>query len=333
MSLKLTGSASKTRSRSQTTSASNSTSNSTTTPILPDWASPLASDVAGRVQSVLNLNPTELVAPANPLLGQAAAGAERLGASTGLFGAPDNAARQTRQATDTAWLAPHLQADTPFASGGKAYNYVDQYLNPYLQQVVDSSAADFDSRSGQVRAQQALDLAGSGAFGGSGAALTQSMTEGELSRARASTLSGLRSRAFETALGAAAGDADRATQARIANAQTALQDRSQKVDFGFRAGQQQLAGAAQLSALSNAFDANQRENIATQASLAGALRQIDQEQRSAPVISTQQMVALLNGMPIGLFAGQQQAGSEARSGTEATKGSSSTLSVGAEVSK
>ncbi|TAJ70710.1 MAG: hypothetical protein EPO51_16610 [Phenylobacterium sp.] len=286
MSLKLSGSHSKTK------TTSNSTSNSTTTPIAPEWASSLTQGVAGRVNSLMGLDPNSLVAPAHALQNQAASGAANLNSSG-----------------DPSWLAPYMNADTPFASGGKAYDYVDRYLNPYLKEVVDSSAADFDFNAGNVRAQQALDLAGAGAFGGSGAALTQSMTEGELARGRASTLSGLRSKGYETALGAAAGDAERATQARIANAQTALQDRAQKAGFGFQAGE------------------NQRANIAAQAGLGGTLRDIDQQQRQAPVSNTQQLVAMLSGLPIGLFTGEQKTGAESSVGT------GKTTTVGFEASK
>lgn len=277
MSLKLGGSKSKTK------TTSNSTMNSTTTPIVPEWGSSLTQGVAGRIGSLMGLEPNTLVAPAHALQNQAAVGAAELN------GQGD-------------WLKPHLDAATPFASGGKAYDYVDRYLNPYLKQVVDASAADFDANSGQVRAQQALDLAGSGAFGGSGTALTQSMTEGELARGRASALSSLRSRAYETALGAAAGDAEQATQARIANAQTALQDHAQKIGFSLQA------------------DENRRANIATQAQLGDTFRQIDQQQRQAPISNTQQLVAMLNGLPIGLFTGEQKDVKEASTGTSKTKG-------------
>ena len=57
------------------------------------------------------------------------------------------------------------------------------------------------------------------------------MTEGQLARARATTLGNLRAQGFNTALGAATGDADRSTQASLANAQTALQNRAQTVGF------------------------------------------------------------------------------------------------------
>jgi hypothetical protein len=112
----------------------------------------------------------------------------------------------------------------------------------------------------------------------------------------------LRSQGFNTALQAAAGDADRATQARMANAQTALQDRAQKVAFGFEA------------------DANRRANVATQAGLGETLRGVDQQQRLAPVTSAQQIVAMLSGLPLGLFAGESEQGTKSDSTTSKTKG-------------
>jgi len=283
----LTGSANK----SKTTTSSTGSFNTTTTPVVPDWATSPVQTATNRVGSLMNLDPNALVAPANPLQQQAAATAGGLSA-------------------DTSWLNPYMQADTPFASGGKAYDWVGRYMNPYLNQVVDTTAADLDANAGQVRAQQALNLAGSGAFGGSGAALTQSMTEGELARARGTTLGGLQSQGYQMALQAAAGDADRATQARIANAQMALQDRAQKVGLQFNS------------------DANQRANVAAQAEVGGALRGVDQEQRQAPITNNQQIVAMLQGLPLGLFAGQTQAGTNTETGTSKTKG----FSVGASFS-
>jgi hypothetical protein len=310
---------------SKSTSTNNKTFTTTTTPTVPEWASGLVQKGAARVGQVADLNPYDLVAPADAL--QARAGA----AAAGLTGTPwnyDLGADLTRGAANTSWLDPYMASDTPFASGGKAFDYIDKYQNPFLHDVVDSSAADLDANAGSVRAQQALDLAGSGAFGGSGAALTQSMTEGELARARASTLSGLRSQAFQTALAAAAGDADRATQARVANAQLALQDRGQKVGFGFQGQQQQLDAGKQLSDLSSSFGANERANIATQAGIGDTLRNIYQQQLQAPVTSAQQITAMLSGLPISLFAGQQTTGIE----TSTTKGTQTGSSLDAAIS-
>ena len=313
--------------KTKSTTNTNGTFNKTSTPIVPEWASSLTQGVAGRVGGLLGQDPQGYVQPSNPLETQAA------GSAAGLRNYDfnyDGAADLTRGAAKTSWLDPYMSADAPFSSGGKAYDYVGKYLNPYLDQVVGATAADLDNQAGQVRAQQALDLAGSGAFGGSGAALTQSMTEGELARARASSLSGLRSRGYETALNAAAGDAERATQARISNAQIALQDRGQKAGFGFQGQQQQLQAANQLYQLSNAHEANARDNIATQAGIGGTLRGIDNAARNAPVTSTQQLVAMLSGLPINLFVGQneQSVSSETVDKKETTVGAKAGFTAG-----
>ena len=75
--------------------------------------------------------------------------------------------------------------------------------------------------------------------------------------------------------------------------------------FGLQGQEQQLAAANQLAGLSSAYDANQRGDIQSQADLGASLRGVDQDQRQAPVTSTQQLVAMLSGLPIGLFTGQQ----------------------------
>lgn len=307
-------------SHSKTSSTSSTTNHATTTPIVPAWASNLTQGVAGRVGGLLELDPKSLVAPTQDLQTQAAAGAANL---SGTPWAYDGALDLTKGAANTSWADSYMSSPTPVASGGEASDYVGRYLNPYLHAVVDSTSADLDAHDGHVRAQQALDLAGSGAFGGSGAALTQSMTEGELARARATSLSGLRSQAYGTALTAASGDADRATQARVANAQTALQDRAQKVGFGFQGQQQQLAAGAQIGSLAGAYAATQRANIQTQGDMGATLRGIDQEQRQAPVTSSQQIVAMLSGLPINLFTGQQTDAT----GSAASKGKNTTVSA------
>jgi hypothetical protein len=292
-------------SKKKWSSQTDTTTNSSTTPILPDWTSNLVQGAAGKVGGLTSLDPTTLVAPADDLQLQARAGAADLSGSPWNF---DGAADLTRGVANTSWVEPFMNAATPQATGGRASDYVSNYLNPYLREVVDTSTADFDRNAGNVRAQQALDLAGSGAFGGSGAALTQSMTEGELARARATTLSGLRSHAYETALQAAVGDADRATQTSMSNTQTTLQDRMQRAGFGFQAGQQALNAAKGLVDVSTARDDNMRANIGVQAGLGDTFRKIDTDFRQAPVTSAQQVVAALSGLPLDLFRGQQTSG-------------------------
>jgi hypothetical protein len=263
MSLKIGGS------KSTSSNTSNTSSTSTTTPTVPGWASNLTQNVAGRVGGLLNDDPQSFVSPANSLQTLAGANATNLSGSPWNF---DGAADLTRAVANS---------DAPSIAGN-----MRQFVNPYLRDVVDATSADLDASDGRVRAQQALDLAGSGAFGGSGAALTQSMTEGELARARASSLGALRSQGYAQALGGA-------------TSQAQLQQQQQA---------QRLAAAAQLGNLSSQYDANQRANIATQTATGDDLRGVTQQQLQAPETSTAQIVAMLNGLPINLFTGQTTQG-------------------------
>jgi hypothetical protein len=282
MSLKI--GASKTNSSSS--SNSNTNTNSTTTPNVPDWASSLTKTVAGRVGDLTNLNPQSLVAPTNGLQQQAAANA------TNLSGTPwdyDAAADLTGAVAN---------ADAPSISSN-----IGRFMNPYLKTVVGATSADLDASDANVRAQQALSLAGSGAFGGSGAALTQSATEGQLARARATSIGSLLSQGYSQALTGA-------------TAQAQLQQQQQA---------QRLAAAGQLATVADHYGANQRANTAVQQSVGDDLRNISQQQDQAPVTSTQQVTALLSGLPIGLFTGSTTDGA---SSTQAqSKGQSTNVNA------
>lgn len=283
MSLKIGGS------KTNTSSSSNTSTNSTTTPVAPRWASDLTQNVAGRVGSLLDNNPQSLVAPANSLQNLAGAGAASL---SGLPWDYDAAEQLTGAVANS---------DTPSIAGN-----IGQFMNPYLKQVVGATSADLDANDGRVRAQQALDLAGSGAFGGSGAALTQSATEGELARARATTLGNLRSQGYSQALGAA-------------TSQAQLQQQQQA---------QRLAAANQMAGIAGNYDAGQRANIATQQAAGDDLRNITQQQDQAPVSSTAQIVAMLNGLPINLFTGQTTDATQ----NSAAKGQNTNVSAQAGIS-
>lgn len=279
MSLKIGGS------KTNTSGSSDTVTNSTTTPNVPTWASDLTQNVAGRVGGLLNYDPQGLVAPANGLQTQAAAGASGLSGSPWNF---DAAADVTRGVA---------QADTPDIASN-----INRFMDPYLKQVVGATSADLDANDARVRAQQDLNLAGSGAFGGSGAALTQSATEGELARARATTLGTLRSQGYSQALGGA-------------TSQAQLQQQQQA---------QRLAAAGQLAGLSAQYDSNQRANIAAQQSAGDDLHGIAQAQAQAPATSAQQIVAMLQGLPIGLFTGSTT------NGTSDTKTKGQTTGINAE---
>lgn len=293
---------------------------STRTPIIQDWISGPIQRATGRIDSLMSLDPISLVAPAHGLQGQAANTAQNLGGQLWNY---EGAIDVTRGVASSNWLDNYMQAPaTPSVRGESVLDNLQAYMSPYTKDVVDTALADFDYSAGQTRAQQDLDLAGAGAFGGSGAAITKSMTEDALTRGRAATSANLRDQAFTRGAALSSEDANRRQQAAMANAQMAQQDWNQRVGQ-YLAGQgQRLQAAGQLADLAGAYEGNQRANVATQGELGAALRDIDQQQRQAPMTSAQQIVAMLGGLPFNMFAGEQL--NEA----EHTKSKTKSLEVG-----
>jgi len=288
MGFTLGGSSSKGKSSGTETYDKNMTG--TTTGTAPDWLTDYLKNISGKTMQLGGGDPTSFVAGADPLQTLAAGRAGDLSGSPYNFDA-----------------AADLTRGVAASKVGNIADGIGANMSPYLKDVVDSTAADLDVNDGRVRAQQALDLAGSGAFGGSGAALTQSQTEGELSRARASALGGLRDQGFARAASLSAQD--------IAN-HLAQED-------------QRLAAGNQLAGLSTAYDANNRANIATQSGLGDQMRQIAQQFAGSPLELQSWVNQNLPDLLQGLF-GKTEVGTE--SGKSATTGKSSGSSFGFSVS-
>jgi hypothetical protein len=102
---------------------------------------------------------------------------------------------------------------------------------------------------------------------------------------------------------------------------------------GFNAGQMErfydrrMGAGRALADISSAYDANQRANIQTQGAMGEMMRGVDQQFHQAPITSPQQILAMLAGLPIGLFAGQNQQGTS----TEASKSRTKEFEVGGKV--
>lgn len=276
---------------------------STRTPIVPDWISNAVQRATGQIDGLMSLDPTSLVAPVHGLQGQAANTAQNLGGQLWNY---EGALDVTRGVASSNWLDNYMQAPaTPRVRGESLLDNLPAYMSPYTQDVVDAALADFDYGAGRTRAQQDLELAASGAFGGSGAALTRSMTEDALARARATTSANLRDQAFTRGAALSSDDANRRQQAALANAQMAQQDWNQRVGQYLAGQDQRLRAADQLASLVGAYEGDQRANIATQGELGSALREVEQQYRQAPISHAQQIVAMLGGLPYSMFAGEQ----------------------------
>lgn len=245
------------------------TSKTVATPTNPDWITQPTQDLAGRIGGLSTIDPNSLIAGLSDRESAAFGRADSLG-------------------VDNDWFDKALSSNAPTVQSASLLEGLDRYMSPYTQQVVDTALADFDHGAGQTRAQQELDLAGSGAFGGSGSAITRSMTEDALTRGRASTSATLRDQAFNVGANLSNQDAQRRQAAAEANAQLGLQHTGLLAELGF------------------GRDANERANIATQAGAGATEREIAQQRALAPYTQLQLESGLLGSLPLNLFHGQEQ---------------------------
>jgi len=272
-------------SSTKTTSSGTSAFDTTKKRTNPAWVDELASGFGGEISGLGKIDPNSLVPGANPLQTKAADSAFNIGPLAEAYGG----------ALDLTGGIAHANAPRTEFVGSSGF--IDDFMNPYLKDVVDTSAADFDFNAGNVRGQQDLDLAGSGAFGGSGAALTKSMTEGELARGRGSLLSGLRSGGYDRALSAAQTEAARKQSANDFNAGLY----GQQMDRALGAG-------GQIADIAGAFGGERRADIATQAGIGSLQRDIDRETANAVPDWLARREELFAGLPLDLFGGEDISG-------------------------
>jgi hypothetical protein len=260
----------KTTQESQSSSNTSMTGTSTSTPNAPSWVSDLAGTFAGQIPGIK----TQVAGP-SALQQKAMDGVSGTNFG-GMFG-------------DAAALAADGSQPIVAKSGLSA---VDDWLNPFLGGVVDATAADLDVADAATRTQQNLDVARQKAFGGSGASLTRAFTEDALSRARASSLGGLRMGAYDQAAGNSQRDADRDLQAQIASRSGAM------------------SGASTLAGIGST-------GLGLQADLGQTQRDITQQQANSPIADLMTQLSLFGDLsPImQLLTGQTNTTSGTTSGT------------------
>jgi hypothetical protein len=215
-------------------SSSKSTTNQTTTPVVSEPYNSAFSGFTNNISDFLATDPHQYVAPTSPLqqqaFDQAAAG---LGAGTPHIdtasGYAAGAADAPASSVDfSGYTAPKLgnaatfggaTLDGPTLYGGadlgdptQILQYMQDYQNPYTQQVIDASLADYDQYAGHQRASMAADAAKTQAFGGSRYGIAQGQLEGELARGRASTVATLLDQQYRLAAELAGRDATTANQ-------------------------------------------------------------------------------------------------------------------------
>ncbi|MCA3728059.1 MAG: hypothetical protein INF03_00695, partial [Phenylobacterium sp.] len=205
--------------KKKTKTSSTETSRTVTTPIRPDWVDAQARGLNEALTDLGRRDPAASVAPVSDLERRASEGAAGLGVGAGWGGGGTDWTNWGRTPPEPPGATLAGRGEVPQAAS--VLDNLSSYMTPFRDQVLNAAMDDYDAEAGRRRAAQDLELAGQGAFGGSGAALTRSLTEGELARGRNSRLAGLLDQMFTQGSGLASGDADRRQQASTAAAQLA----------------------------------------------------------------------------------------------------------------
>lgn len=99
----------------------------------------------------------------------------------------------------------------------KAVGGIGTYMNPYTQQVIDTSMADLERQRQMQMNQLGAQASQARAFGGSRQGVAEALTNEAFARQGGQLAAGLRQQGYQTALGAAQQDVATAQQAALAN--------------------------------------------------------------------------------------------------------------------
>lgn len=332
--------------KKKTKTSATETSRTVTTPTRPDWVDAQARGLNDALTDLGRRNPEDAVAPLSDLERQASASAAGLGVGAGWgAGGTDWAgwgrpAAGTGPTPDLSGAALAGRGEIPQAAS--VLDNLSAYMTPFRDQVLKAAMDDYDVEAGRRRAAQDLELAGQGAFGGSGAALTRSLTEGELARGRNSRLAGLLDQMFAQGAGLAAGDADRRQQASTSAAQLAQARDIERARLAQEGGLEtaRLSQAAETARMQDALAraqlgqegelarsrlgldeaASRRADVEMQAKIGAQARAVEQARLSAPEQALARRIEMFSGLPLGLFQGSVTDSQGQRNGTETTSG-------------
>lgn len=166
------------------------------------------------VQAVL---PTLGANGANDAFAQGQSAAPATG-QPNIYQQSSNAYTQALQGTSAAgaYQPQNVQAGT--AAGG-----INTYMNPYTQQVIDTSMADLERQRQMQQNQLGAQASAAGAFGGSRQGIAEAETNRAFAQQGGQLAAQLRQQGFNTALGASQQDVANRMQAAISNQGAGLQ--------------------------------------------------------------------------------------------------------------
>ena len=277
---------------------------SSTQTSIPDYAKPYVQTMLGQA-GALTSEPYqaytgERAAQFTPLQQQSFAGAQNLGPA-GQLGMATNLAQQAGQAG----LAAGQYQPGQFQGGTFGSEQAQQYMSPYMQQVIDVEKREAGRQAGIAGTQQQAQAVGAGAFGGSRDAIMRAEAGRNLAQQQGDIQTrGLQS-AFQQAQNQFNADAQRGLQAQQFGEQsrqfggslglqglgTALQGAGQLTQAGGEQFRQQL-GALGLQNLYGGQQQQQVQNV-----LQNQFQDFQSRQQS-PYQQLSFMSDLLRGMPL-----------------------------------
>lgn len=251
----------------------------TTNPTIPDWINGPVSNQFGRVEGMMQGDPTQYVAPAAGSQTMADQRAQTLG-SPELFSEAG------------AGLRDLINGGGASASSGTSADKIGLFMNPYQDQVM-SRGLDAINRQGD-RSMEGVRMAYAGPNYGNNASVSEALTRGEIEANKGDFLTTLLSGGWDSASRLADSQAGRDTQVNMHNASLSTQQR--------------LGALQSLINLGATQGADQRANIGTLLDTGGTMRGIDSDQRTAPLDLIDWGTQNLSGLGPGQFLGQRQTG-------------------------
>lgn len=205
-------------------------------------------------------------------------------AYTGQLSAPTNAQQNLGVAgvnSASGYADPYLQQASQQAGASSApitAQTIQQYQNPYTQQVVDATTAQMRNEFGQQHAGLTSNAIAQGALGGNAVGVGRGILSGQQGRTMASTVAGLYDNSYKQALAAAQ-----------AQQQTGLQGANAQANYGISGQNAALqTGVAQ-------YGVGQQQQTAEQAALDRQYQQYAQAQ-AFPYQQTQWLAGLGTGV-------------------------------------
>jgi hypothetical protein len=337
------------KSKSKQTEQQTTSGTATTTPNTPDWLlSPIQQNVGG-IAALMNSG-QPLVSGASPLQQQAYSAAMGLTPQTVpqapmgksdipmVNGGPGDGYSPPTPAARGGGMGDRFDLATMLTLGGGlggamttgpaaqassegfTREGLQTRLSPYLQEVVDTSLADFDYGAGQARARQVASAAVNGGMRNSNNALRAGELDAGLQRGRGTLAATARDQGFRSAADILSQDNNRSAQTSALNAQMANQMQMFNASQGDNALNRLLQAGGSLAGIGSAAGANTRANIGLQADLGNQQREIANGQSEAARLAGIQ--ALLQGVPYDAIVGRtvNQTGNMSGTGTSTQSG-------------